>query len=152
MNVAVCQPPYANITGVIAAANRISKPPPSTIGCNVSCERPKKKRPAPRSMAMASSFKSIRTVCVFDPLRTPRTIDQRQHREGRRGDDPFRQMQSGQFDRVAREGDRHRRHPAALHDEQQRPAVHERRGRVIRIGSRYAYCPPASGRMAVSSA
>ena len=73
---AVCQPPYANITGVIAAPKRRKRSVDtgaSSIARVVACGATTV-APATMSMAIAASFISMSAFCVLLPLRTPRQL------------------------------------------------------------------------------
>ena len=67
----VCHPPYANMTGVIAARNP-SVPAPAA-GCE-NLDSRTRNAPATMSITMAPSLSSMSTVCVLLPLRTPRML------------------------------------------------------------------------------
>jgi len=76
MKLAVCHPPYANITGVMAApmrTNRSDDSGASRIGWLAQCDLPNA-NPATTRAAMATSFSSISALCVLLPLRTPRQL------------------------------------------------------------------------------
>ena len=70
MKLAVCHPPYANMTGVIAAAN----PRTELAGCAVVLPAVVDMNPNTINIAIATSFRIISADCVLLPLRTPRML------------------------------------------------------------------------------
>ena len=82
---AVCQPPYANSTGVIAAPKATTSSidtgrSSSADGADSDCAA---HNPAPTSATIAAIFNTINALCTFDPARTPKqftTVSDRQRR------------------------------------------------------------------------
>ena len=101
---------------------------------------------------MARIFSTISTLCTLLPARTPRQLIAVSSASAPAATAPSGSGQWVELEEIAGEGDRHRRHPARLDHQQQRPAVEEGRHRppgVAQIGILAADFGPPRGELGI---
>ncbi len=110
-------------------------------------------QPTSTSAAMARDLEHHQPALDVAAGAHAEAVDQRQQRERRNArSTPSGSGRMRQLAEIAREGDRHRRHPARLDDQQQRPAVEEGRHRpvgVAQIGILAADLGPPRGKLGI---
>jgi hypothetical protein len=124
---AVCQPPYAKITGTIAVASPERAPPTVPATSSPALPRAADVNPTTINIKIAAIFVSISALCTLLPARTPSELTIASDPSVTAASSCVEMPQPVRRWKYSPKMIAARRHAAGLHDEQQRPSIERRR-------------------------